>query len=104
MMPLVDGQPRAGETWDELAEHAITHYDLPLHWHLASGDAVAAHVRAVPALRTTTANPLRLRTVPCTGTVICAGPHAGRCESHAGRLGWHPKVAASLPESRNAVD
>lgn len=27
--PLVDGHPAPGECWDELAEHSLTHDDLP---------------------------------------------------------------------------
>lgn len=29
MEPLQDGQPGPNETWDELAEHSLTHDDLP---------------------------------------------------------------------------
>jgi len=90
-MPLIDKDtPGAGETWEELAEHALTHDDLTLHWHLASGGAVAPHVRLRRALKTTAANPLRLRLVACTGLIITEGRHAGRCAKHARRFGWVP--------------
>jgi hypothetical protein len=29
MQPLVDGHPGADESWEELAEHSLTHDDLP---------------------------------------------------------------------------
>lgn len=29
MLPLVDGEPAPGESWEELAEHSLTHDDLP---------------------------------------------------------------------------
>jgi hypothetical protein len=38
MAPLVDGEPGPGECWEELAEHSLTHDDLPLIYLYLSQD------------------------------------------------------------------
>lgn len=40
MKPLVNGHPAPGECWEELAEHSITHDDLPQE--AMEGDPVSA--------------------------------------------------------------
>jgi hypothetical protein len=90
-LALVDGRPGPHSTWEELADHSVTgdHVEVagwapvrPVHWHLASGGKVAAHVRLANTVAWRPGNPLHLYLRPCTAPLL-GGRQAGQCEAYA---------------------
>lgn len=105
MTPLkhnADGtvEPGGDESWEELAEHSLTHDDLPapvrLHWHLAMGEAVAPRVRLSDEVTFRAGGPLRLHLKPCTARLL-GGRWAGKCEARGRAFGWWPGAPEDSP-------